>query len=180
MENDIIMSIAEFIQLKSEGLGTVDVSLDGWMAVVRTSGRFGTPLSKSLSMGHDLNLYRSGSSDLAGSSKSPALQKLQTTYVKESFDLLRRRIYCFEPMETKFRDNEAREELTHLVEGQHAGITYVLGHGKIKAKSSSSSLKKFLINGVFVFLRTNSRSPLVVPTPPVRTFYLFPRDNQTH
>ncbi|KAI4338697.1 hypothetical protein MLD38_023723 [Melastoma candidum] len=161
MENDIIMSIAEFIQLESEGFGAPDGSLDRWMAVVRTSDRFGTRLSKSLSRRHELNLYGSGSSDSAGSSKSPALQKLQTTYVKESFDLLQRRIYHFELMETKFRDNEAREELTHLVEAQHAGITYILGHAKIKAKSSSSSLKKFLINGVFAFLRTNSRSPLV-------------------
>ena len=47
-ENDLVMSIAEYIQLEAEGCsGNAEGSVDGRMAVVRTSGKFGTRLRMS-------------------------------------------------------------------------------------------------------------------------------------
>ncbi|XP_030530236.1 potassium transporter 3 [Rhodamnia argentea] len=164
LENDLIMSIAEFIQLESEGSGTVDGSMDGRMAVVRTSDKFGTRLAV-LESDNPTISYSPSFSDSMGSScsKSAALKKLHSIYVKESSHLTRRRgrIYHFELLETKFKNPQVKEELLLLVEAQHAGVTYVMGHSHVKARSHSSFLKKFAINAVYSFLSENCRSPAV-------------------
>lgn len=164
LENDLIMSIAEFIQLEAEGCGTLDGSMDGWMAVVRTSEKFGTRLAVSESDDPIIS-HSSSFSDSMGCScsKSAALLKLQSIYVKESSHLTlhRGRIYRFQLLETKFKNPQVKEELLHLVEAQQAGVTYVMGHSQVRARSNSSFLKKFAINGVYSFLSENCRSPSV-------------------
>lgn len=164
LENDLIMSIAEFIQLEAEGCGTLDGSMDGWMAVVRTSEKFGTRLAVSESDDPIIS-HSSSFSDSVGCScsKSAALLKLQSIYVKESSHLTlhRGRIYRFQLRETKFKNPQVKEELLHLVEAQQAGVTYVMGHSQVRARSNSSFLKKFAINGVYSFLSENCRSPSV-------------------
>ncbi|KAK2385186.1 potassium transporter [Trifolium repens] len=162
-ENELVMSIAEFIQLEAEGCsGNLDGSADGRMAVVRTSGKFGTRLRMSESAG----VEESDSNNFPGaltvsSSKSPTLKKLQAMYEQESPELnnTRRRIK-FEVLNTIYRDPRVKEELMELVEAKRAGAAYVIGHSHVKAKWNSSFVKKFAVN-LYSFLRKNCRSPAV-------------------
>lgn len=54
---------------------------------------------------------------------------------------------------------EVRQELRDLMDAKEAGIAYVMGHSYVKAKKSSSWLKKFAINFVYSFLHRNCREP---------------------
>lgn len=56
-------------------------------------------------------------------------------------------------------DPEIRKELADLIEAKEAGVAYVMGHSYVKAKKSSSFLKKLAINVVYTFLRRNCRDP---------------------
>jgi KUP system potassium uptake protein len=64
-------------------------------------------------------------------------------------------------LDTKYKDPRVREQLLELVNAKHAGATYVIGHSYLKAKYSSSFLKKCAIDIAFSFLRKNCRSPAV-------------------
>ncbi|KAG5024313.1 hypothetical protein AAZX31_08G019500 [Glycine max] len=162
-ENDLVMSIAEYIQLEAEGCsGNAEGSVDGRMAVVRTSGKFGTRLRMSESAGFEEGCSISLPGALTvTSSKSPALKKLQAMYEQESPDELntRRRIQ-FELLNVIYKDPRVKEELMELVEAKRAGAAYVIGHSHVKAKWNSSFLKRFAIN-LYSFLRKNCRSPAV-------------------
>ncbi|KAL2342707.1 hypothetical protein Fmac_003992 [Flemingia macrophylla] len=161
-ENDLVMSIAEFIQLEAEGcFRTEDGSVDGRMAVVRTSGKFGKRLQMSESAGFD----EGSSVGLSGaltvtSSKSPTLKKLQAMYEQESPELNTRRRIKFELLNIIYKDPRVKEELMELVEAKRAGAAYVIGHSHVKAKWNSSFVKRFAIN-LYSFLRKNCRSPAV-------------------
>ncbi|GMN31840.1 hypothetical protein TIFTF001_003424 [Ficus carica] len=159
-ENDLVMSIAEFIQMEAEGNGTVDGSVDGRMAVVRTSEKFGTRLVVSESFGPE------GSSSshppvVVSGYKSLTLQNLQAGYEQESPRLSCRRRVRFEVLDTKYKDPRVKEELLELVAAKRAGVTYVIGHSHIKARSNSPFLHKFAVNVAYSFLRKNCRSPAV-------------------
>ena len=52
-----------------------------------------------------------------------------------------------------------REELIEFVKAKEASVTYMLGHSQVKAKKSSSKLKKFAIGIAYTFLRKNCRGP---------------------
>ncbi|CAK8579261.1 unnamed protein product [Lathyrus sativus] len=161
-ENELVMSIAEFIQLEAEGCsGNLDGTADGRMAVVRTSGKFGTRLRMSESAG----VEEADSNNLSGaltvsSSKSPTLKKLQAMYEQESLELNTRRRIKFELLNTIYRDPLVKEELMELVEANRAGAAYVIGHSHVKAKWNSSFMKRFAMN-LYSFLRKNCRSPAV-------------------
>nr|QAU20962.1 K transporter protein [Fragaria vesca subsp. vesca] len=159
-EIDLVMSIAEFIQMEAEGSETPEGSVDKRMAVVRTSGTFGTRLvmSQSSDPGESSS---SGPSALVGSCKSQVLLDLQATYEKEAPKLNYWRRARFGLLDTKYKDPRVREQLLELVNAKHAGATYVIGHSYLKAKHSSSFLKKCAINIAFSFLRKNCRSPAV-------------------
>ncbi|KAL1364331.1 hypothetical protein HN51_012516 [Arachis hypogaea] len=162
-ENELVMSIAEYIQLEAEGCsGSQEGSVDGRMAVVRTSGKFGTRLLMSESASGS---EEGSSTSLPGaltvtSSKSPALKKLQSMYEQESPELNNRRRIRFELINTIYKDPRVKEELMELVEAKRAGAAYVIGHSHVKAKWNSSFLKQFTIN-LYSFLRKNCRSPAV-------------------
>lgn len=160
-EDNLVMSIAEFIQLEAEGSGTSDGSVDGRMAVVRTSEKFGTRLIRTDSANTEESSYSSPHELIASSSKSPTLQKLQSTYEQESHQLNQRRQVRFKLQETDYTSPEVREELQELVEAKHAGITYVIGHSYIKARRNSSFIKKFVIDVAYSFLRKNCRAAAV-------------------
>ena len=76
-ENHMVMSIAEFIQMEGEetSRGDNETSVEGGMAVIRTSERFSTPLVMK-------DEYCSGSIQIS-SSKSETLQSLQALYEQE-------------------------------------------------------------------------------------------------
>ncbi|XP_040986414.1 potassium transporter 3 isoform X2 [Juglans microcarpa x Juglans regia] len=156
-ENDLVMSIAEFIQLEAEGPRTLDGSVDGRMAVVRTSEKFGTRLRRSESA-----FFGESSSPLTSatvtSSKSATLQKLKSMNRQESIHLNNRPTVHFELVNTKYKDLHVKQELLELVEAKHAEVAYVVGHSHIKAKWNSSFLKKFAVNIVYSFLRKNCRA----------------------
>ncbi|KAF5478163.1 hypothetical protein F2P56_004747, partial [Juglans regia] len=158
-ENDLVMSIAEFIQLEAEGPRTLDGSVDGRMAVVRTSEKFGTRLRRSESAFFGES---SSSSPLTSatvtSSKSATLQKLKSMNRQESIHLNNRPTVHFELVNTKYKDLHVKQELLELVEAKHAEVAYVVGHSHIKAKWNSSFLKKFAVNIVYSFLRKNCRA----------------------
>lgn len=159
-EIDLVMSIAEFIQMEAEGSGTPEGSVDNRMAVVRTSGKFGTRLVMSQSSGPEES-SSSSSSAIVSSCKSQVLQNLQATYEKEAPKLNYWRRARFGLLDTKYKDPRVREQLLELVNAKHAGATYVIGHSYLKAKYSSSFLKKCAIDIAFSFLRKNCRSPAV-------------------
>ncbi|GLJ46251.1 hypothetical protein SUGI_0974440 [Cryptomeria japonica] len=153
-ENRLILSIAEFIQMEAEGSQTSSCeSLDGRMAVISTPVRSAVRMVVS-----DL------SSDMVGSipsSKSPTLQSLQSMYEIESPRSERRRRIRFEVPRNPAIDPSVMEELSDLIEAKDAGIAYILGHSYIKARKSSTFLKKFAIDVGYSFLRKNCRGPAV-------------------
>ncbi|CAN6274576.1 unnamed protein product [Urochloa humidicola] len=56
-------------------------------------------------------------------------------------------------------DSEVRHELQELMDAREAGMSFILGHSYMKAKSGSSFIKRIMINFFFEFLRKNSRGP---------------------
>ncbi|KAK9716635.1 hypothetical protein RND81_06G247100 [Saponaria officinalis] len=153
-EDNLVMSIAEFIRMEAEGVSSPDrSSFEGRMAVIRKSDKFGT------------RLVTSDSSDKERSSKagkSSACYRLQSKYeVDESPKFIQRhtryQLPCGECL-----DEELKEELVELLEAKEAGVAYVVGHSYIKARKHSSRLKRFVINVVYSFLRKNCRAPSVV------------------
>ncbi|KAL5814261.1 hypothetical protein ACOSQ4_024902 [Xanthoceras sorbifolium] len=161
-ENDLITSLAEFIQLEAEGFGNVGGPVDGWLAVVRTSDKFG----KRLVVSESNSVEGSSSSSPpvnASSSKSATLQKLRSMYYEEESPGVNYRARAqFKLLDTKHKDTHVKEELLELVEARCAGISYVIGHSRIKAKWNAPFLKRFVINVAYSFLRKNSRAPAVV------------------
>ncbi|BAT73022.1 hypothetical protein VIGAN_01047600 [Vigna angularis var. angularis] len=161
-ENELVMSIAEFIQLEAEGCsGKAEGSADGRMAVVRTSGKFGTRLlmseSSSFQEGNNINLP--GALTVT-SSKSPILKRLQAMYERESPEHITRPRIRFELQNVIYNDPRVKEELMELVEAKCTGAAYVIGHSNVKANWNSSFIKKFAID-LYSFLRKNCRAPVV-------------------
>ncbi|KAM0910732.1 hypothetical protein ACQ4PT_013965 [Festuca glaucescens] len=54
-------------------------------------------------------------------------------------------------------DSEVRAELQDLMDAREAGMSFILGHSHMKAKSGSSFVKRIVINFIYEFLRRNSR-----------------------
>lgn len=163
-ENDLVMSIAEFIQLEAEGPRTLEGSVDGRMAVVRASEKFGTRLRRSESaalFGASSSSSSPPASTTISSSKSAVLQNLKSFNRQETPNLTLRPAVRFELLNTKYKDIQVKEELLELVEAKHAEVAYVIGHSHVKAKWNSSFLKKFAVNMFYSFLRKNCRAPSV-------------------
>nr|XP_010921761.1 potassium transporter 7 isoform X2 [Elaeis guineensis] len=156
-ENQLVMSIAKFIQMEAEetSSGSYDTSPEGRMAVIRTSETSGSRL---VVRDADENV---GDSTIVRSSKSETLRSLQSLYEQESPTVSRRRRVRFEVSEADSMDPQVREELMALVEAKQAGVAYIMGHSYIKARRTSSFLKKFVINVAYSFLRKNCRGPAV-------------------
>ncbi|KAG1338649.1 potassium transporter 7 [Cocos nucifera] len=156
-ENQLVMSIAKFIQMEAEetSSGSYDTSPEGRMAVIRTSETSGSRL---VMRDADEN---GGDSTIVRSSKSETLRSLQSLYEQESPSVSRRRRVRFEVSEADSMDPQVREELMALVEAKQAGVAYIMGHSYIKARRTSSFLKKFVIDVAYSFLRKNCRGPAV-------------------
>ncbi|KAK6947860.1 Potassium transporter [Dillenia turbinata] len=160
-EDEIVMSIAEFIQLESESPGNFQNSLDGRLAVVKSANGFGTRfvVSDSVSSGQN-----SGSSPQISlrSSKSATLQRLQESYQQEFPECGKRWHARFELPVTNSDSPNIKKELLELLEAKDAGVAHIIGHSHVKARKHSSHLKKFVVNVVYSFLRENCRAPAVV------------------
>ncbi|KAJ4832357.1 hypothetical protein Tsubulata_002157 [Turnera subulata] len=156
-ENNLVMTIAEFIQLEAEGSRSQDGSMDGRRAVVSTSETYGRRLMMS-----EYEADGTTSSLTVSSSRSAALWRLQAMYEQEFPQLRNRRKIHLKLMDNGCKDSAVREEVMRLLEAQHAGTAYVIGHSHIKAKANAPFIKWFLINVLHSFLRKNCRSPAVI------------------
>ncbi|CAL9207072.1 unnamed protein product [Musa hybrid cultivar] len=157
-ENQLVLSIARFIQMESSSSGSCDTSPEGRMAVTRANDTSGT----SLVMRDADETEVTCNSTFTRSSKSETLQSLQSIHEQEwtSVGRPRRRIRL-ELSEEENMDSEVKEELMALLEAKQAGVAYIMGHSYVKARKTSSFLKKVAIDVAYSFLRKNCRGPAV-------------------
>ncbi|KAI3470269.1 hypothetical protein Pfo_026932 [Paulownia fortunei] len=156
-ENQLIQSIAEFIQMEAvepQFSSPDSVSYDGRMAVI-SSRTFESGSSLIVSEAEDF-----GASNSIQSSKSLTLQSLRSAYDDEN-PRIRRRQVRFQIPQNPVMDPSVREELLDLIQAKEAGVAYIMGHSYVKARRSSSFLKKLVIDFGYSFLRKNCRGPAV-------------------
>lgn len=156
-ENLLIQSIAEFIQMEAgepQSSSSDNASFDGRMAVISTRSIEST---SSLIV---CDLDDSVASNSIQSSKSLTLQSLRSAYDDEN-PRIRRRQVRFQVAESPGMDPFVREELVDLIQAKEAGVAYIMGHSYVKARRSSSYLKKLVIDIAYSFLRKNCRGPSV-------------------
>ncbi|XP_021719365.1 potassium transporter 4-like [Chenopodium quinoa] len=157
-EDLLIKSIAEFIQMEAvepQFSGSDSSSFDGRMAVISTrTVQSNSSLVVSEHDDQDIN-------EITHSSRSLTLQSLRSVYDDESVQQIRRRHVRFQLPQSPAMDPDVREELLDLIEAKEAGVAYVMGHSYVKARRSSSFLKKLGIDIGYSFLRKNCRGPSV-------------------
>lgn len=157
-ENHLIQSIAEFIQMEAfqpQFSSSESSSLDGRMAVI--SARSIESTSSIIVSEHDDDV---GLDISIPSSRSVTLRSLQSVYDDENPQVRRRRVR-FQLPNNPGMDPAVREELLHLIQAKEAGVAYIMGHSYVKARKSSSFLKKLVIDVGYSFLRKNCRGPSV-------------------
>ncbi|XP_022750421.1 potassium transporter 4-like isoform X2 [Durio zibethinus] len=156
-ENQLIQSIAEFIQMEAgepQFCSSESSSYDGRMAVIST---------KSIQSSSSLiitEIEDCSASNSIQSSKSLTLQSLRTAYDDENPPVWRRHVRFQVPTSAGV-DISVREELMDLIQAKEAGVAYIMGHSYVKARRSSSFLKKLVIDIGYSFLRKNCRGPAV-------------------
>ncbi|TKY62955.1 Potassium transporter 4 [Spatholobus suberectus] len=156
-ENHLIQSIAEFIQMEAvepQFSSSEASSLDGRMAVVSSRNLASTSsliVSEHEDIGVDISIP---------SSRSVTLRSLQSIYDDESPQVTRRRVR-FQLPNNPGMVPDVREELIDLIQAKDAGVAYIMGHSYVKARKSSSFLKKLVIDIGYSFLRKNCRGPAV-------------------
>ncbi|XP_021297835.1 potassium transporter 4 [Herrania umbratica] len=156
-ENQLIQSIAEFIQMEAgepQFCSSESSSYDGRMAVISTR----TIQSSSSLIVSEIEDFTISNS--IQSSKSLALQSLRSAYDDEN-PAVRRHQVRFQLPPNPGMDPLVREELMDLIEAKEAGVAYIMGHSYVKARRSSSFLKKLVIDMGYSFLRKNCRGPAV-------------------
>ncbi|KAK1408019.1 hypothetical protein QVD17_39649 [Tagetes erecta] len=153
-ENQLIQSIAEFIQMEAvepQLSSSENTSFDGRMAVISTRSNATLIVSEQL--------------DYVGSaiqsSKSLMLQRLRSEYDDENPQIRRRQVRFQLPSSGPVMDGAVRDELLQLIQAKEAGVAYIMGHSYVKARRSSSYLKKLVIDIGYSFLRKNCRGPAV-------------------
>lgn len=155
-ENQLIQSIAEFIQMEAEEpqFSSSESSLDGRMAVISTRN-----VESNTNLIISVQEEDIGSSSYIQSSKSLTLQSLQSVFDEDN--PVRRRQVRFQLPSDPGMDPAVREELMDLIQAKEAGIAYIMGHSYVKARRSSSFVKRFMIDILYSFLRKNCRGPSV-------------------
>ncbi|XP_030482569.1 potassium transporter 4 [Cannabis sativa] len=154
-ENQLIQSIAEFIQMEAvepQLSGSETSSLDGRMAVISTR----TNSSLVVSQYEDIDGI-----DSIQSSKSLTLQSLRSVYDDDNPQLRRRQVRFQLPPSTPGMDPAVKDELYDLIQAKDAGVAYIMGHSYVKARRTSSFVKKLVIDIGYSFLRKNCRGPAV-------------------
>ncbi|GAA0154262.1 transporter [Lithospermum erythrorhizon] len=155
-EDLLIQSIAEFLQMEAvepQFSGSEAGSFDGRLAVISTKD---IQSSSSLIVSEvDYGMQNS-----IQSSKSLTLQSLRSAYDYENPQVRRRKVR-FQLAQSPGMDPGVREELLDLIQAKEAGVAYIMGHSYVKARRSSSFLKKLVIDIGYSFLRKNCRGPAV-------------------
>ncbi|XVF16087.1 hypothetical protein REPUB_Repub10bG0001100 [Reevesia pubescens] len=156
-ENQLIQSIAEFIQMEAgepQFCSSESSSYDGRMAVISTRSM---QSSSSLIV---TEIEDCSAIDSIQSSKSLTLQSLRSAYDDEN-PPVRRRHVSFQLPTSPGMDIAVREELMDLIQAKEAGVAYIMGHSYVRARRTSSFLKKLVIDMGYSFLRKNCRGPAV-------------------
>ncbi|XP_011024762.1 PREDICTED: potassium transporter 4 isoform X1 [Populus euphratica] len=157
-ENMLIQSIAEFIQMEAveqpQFSSSESSSLDGRMAVMSTR-----PVQSSLSLIVSEQDFLS-IDDSIQNSRSLTLQSLQSAYDDDNLHIRRCHVR-FQLPSNPGMDPAVREELMDLIQAKEAGAAYIMGHSYVKARRTSSFLKKLAIDIGYSFLRKNCRGPAV-------------------
>ncbi|RDX94287.1 Potassium transporter 4, partial [Mucuna pruriens] len=156
-DNHIIRCIVEFIQMEAQELQLSSPeasSCDGETTVVsfrslesascRTMSEIGD-------VGVDNNF---------ASSRSMALHHSDSMHDVENPNVRRRQVSFQLPNDSTL-DQDVREELLDLAQAMEAGVAYIMGHTQVRARKSSSFLKRLVINVGYAFLRTNCRGTSV-------------------
>ncbi|TYI86683.1 hypothetical protein E1A91_D04G082400v1 [Gossypium mustelinum] len=157
-EEQLIQSIAEFIQMEAgdaQFCSSESSSYDGRLAVI-SSRTIQSSSSLIVTEREDCDGIES-----IQSSKSLMLQSLRSAYPDDENPGVRRRHVRFEVAASPGMDTGVREELMDLIEAKEAGVAYIMGHSYVKARRSSSYLKKLVIDMGYSFLRKNCRGPSV-------------------
>jgi KUP system potassium uptake protein len=152
-EDQLILHIAGFIEREVDQQSATGSSFetDG-MVVACTPGFTGMQLITQDS-GDSMTITS------ASSSKSPTLQSFEATSEMESRQLRRR--VTFELPKSPDISPAVIEEMRELLKAKEAGVAYILGHSYVKAKKTSTFLKKLVIDVGYSFLRKNCRGPTV-------------------
>ncbi|CAL5185503.1 unnamed protein product [Lathyrus oleraceus] len=156
-ENHLIQSIMEFIQMEAvepQFSSSDSSSFDVRMAVIGTRSLESTP-TLIASEQDDVDIDES-----IPSSRSITLRRLQSTIDDENPQVRKRRVR-FQVPNNPGLDNAVKEEILDLIQAKEAGIAYIMGHSYVKARKSSSFLKKIVIDMGYSFLRKNCRGPAV-------------------
>ncbi|OMO99248.1 potassium transporter [Corchorus olitorius] len=156
-ENQLIQSIAEFIQMEAgepQFCSSESSSYDGRMAVISTR-TIQSSSSLIVSEVEDFTISNS-----IQSSKSLTLQSMRSAYDDENPPARRRQVR-FQLPPNPGMDPSVREELMDLIQAKEAGVAYIMGHSYVKARKSSSFVKKLVIDMGYSFLRKNCRGPAV-------------------
>ncbi|KAG0564562.1 hypothetical protein KC19_8G120900 [Ceratodon purpureus] len=153
-ENQLVANLAEFIQ-NEEAISSNEQSYegDGNLAVMGTTPGL---LVNNLSSRRDQN-----QESVKSSNGGDSLQSME--WLSSSPGLIHKRRVHFDIPMSEVGDNaDVRKELAILSKAKDAGIAYMMSHSYVKAKKSSSFLKKFAIDYMYTFLRKNSRDPAIV------------------
>ncbi|XP_024526639.1 potassium transporter 1 isoform X1 [Selaginella moellendorffii] len=146
-ENQLIFNVGEFIQTEASSTwapsSSDHSSVDGRMTMM------GLPLQSSIKM------VTSGLED----SDKQSIRSLSLG--TPEIEALQPRRVRFELPRSPELDPDIRAELTELFDAKNSGVAYMLGHSYVKAKRSSSFMKKFVIDVCYNFLRKNCRGPAV-------------------
>lgn len=156
-ENKLIQSIAEFIQMEAvepQSSASESPLLDGRMAVMSTR-----TVQSSMSLVVSEQDFVSVD-DSIQSSRSLTLQSLHSVYDDENPQVRRRQVR-FQLPPNPGMDPSVREELIDLIEAKNSGVAYIMGHSYVKARRTSSFVKKLAIDIGYSFLRKNCRGPAV-------------------
>ncbi|KAK9113308.1 hypothetical protein Syun_020105 [Stephania yunnanensis] len=146
-ESQLIQSIAEFIHLEADDpeCSSESWSSDGRMAVI---GARAVQSSSSLMV-----------IEQDESMASTTLENLHSADDYDDVEIGMRRRVRFQVAESSGMDDRVRDELMELIEAKEAGVAYIMGHSRVKARRSSSLLKKVAIDVAYSFLRKSCRGP---------------------
>jgi KUP system potassium uptake protein len=158
-ENQLIKCIAEFIQMEAvepQFLPSDNASFDGRMAVI--SSRIIESSSSLVVSSSSIQEESVDGITSIQSSKSLTLQSLRSAYDDENPQLRRRQVR-FQLADNPGMQSSVKDELLELIQAKEAGVAYIMGHSYVKARRSSSFLKKLMIDIGYSFLRKNCRGP---------------------
>uniref|UniRef100_A0ACD5WGP0 Uncharacterized protein n=1 Tax=Avena sativa TaxID=4498 RepID=A0ACD5WGP0_AVESA len=167
-ENDLVLRIAEFVQMEaaeaanrnSDGDGAA--SVEGRMTVITRPSELARTGFLIRPLETEESVVVRAATAAMDDERSDTLHSLQNMYESESpgFANRQRRVrFEISDMAGEHVDPKVKEELSAIVEAKHAGVSYIMGHSYIKARKSSNVFKKFAIDVAYNFLRKNCRGP---------------------